>query len=132
MKNTQNHVNCEVKPNFGKKQLEAKCSPIAFYIGFSQSSHTLHVLYQKMCFSVESNKTLQKCNQTPFFCSNRPFKRSTPEAHFLSFFGPGHKHLRKLYKHLGKVPKTSCTCRFSCAFLSCPPSPFTQVEGGNA
>ena len=101
MKNTQNHINCEVKPNFGKKQLEVKSSPIAFYIGFSESSHTLHALYQKMCFSVESNKTLQKCNQTPFFCSNKPFKISTPEAHVLSFFSPGHKHLRKLQKHLG-------------------------------
>ena len=58
MKNTQNHVNCEVKPNFGKKQLEPKCGQIAFCIGFSQSSHTLHVLYQKSSFSVECNKTL--------------------------------------------------------------------------
>ena len=58
MKNAQNHVNCEVKPNFGKKQLEPKSSPIAFSIGFSQSSHTLHVLYQKSSFCVESNKTL--------------------------------------------------------------------------
>ena len=76
MKNAQNHVNCEVKPNFGKKQLEPKSSPIAFSIGFSQSSHTLHVLYQKSSFCVESNKTLQKCSQNPFFWSLKPFKKS--------------------------------------------------------
>ena len=76
MKNGQNHVNCEVKPNFGKKQLEVKSSPIAFSIGFSQSSHTLHVLYQKNSFCVESNKTLQKCSQNPFFWSLKPFKKS--------------------------------------------------------
>ena len=48
MKNAQNHVNCEVKPNFGKKQLEPKSVPIAFSICFSQSNHTLHALYQKI------------------------------------------------------------------------------------
>ena len=50
MKNTQNHINCEAKPNLGKKQLEARSPPIAFSICFSQSSHALHVLYKKMCF----------------------------------------------------------------------------------
>ena len=33
-------------------------------------------------------------------------------------------------RHLGKVPKTSCTCHFSCEFLSCHPPPLTQVDGG--
>ena len=61
MKNTQNHINCEVKPNFDKKQLEPKSNTNAFSICFSQSNHTLHVLYQKSSFSVKSNKTLQKC-----------------------------------------------------------------------
>ena len=84
MKNAQNHVNCEVKPNFGKKQLEPKSTPIAFSIGFSQSSHTLHVLYQKSSFCVESNKTLQKCSQNPFFWSLKPFKKSPLKRIFQS------------------------------------------------
>ena len=101
MKNTQNHINCEVKPKFNKKQLEAKSSPIAFCISFSQSSYTLHVLYHKSSFSVESNKTLQNASKTPFFRSLKPFNKSPPEAHVSSFFSPGHKHFGKLQKLLG-------------------------------
>ena len=76
MKNAQHHANCEVKPNLGKKQLEPKSTPIAFSIGFSQSSHTLHALYQKSSFSDVCKKTLQKCSQNPFFWSLKPFKKS--------------------------------------------------------
>ena len=82
-KNAQNRVNCEVKPNFGKKQLEPKSVPIAVSIGFSQSSHTLHALYQKSSSSVESKKTLQKCSQNPFFWSLKPFKKSPLKHIFL-------------------------------------------------
>ena len=48
MKNTQNHTNCEVKPTcLCNKQLEAKSSPIAFSIVFSQSSHTFACFMSK-------------------------------------------------------------------------------------
>ena len=147
MKNAQNHVNCEVKPNFGKKQLETKSVPIAFSIGFSQSSHTLHVLYQKSSFCVESNKTLQKCSQNPFFGASSPSKNHPWNAFFspdhkkrkgrylrpfiiLMFVSPGHKHFGTSHINLRKIPNTCCTWHFSCAFLSSPPPLSPKSMGG--
>ena len=82
MKNAQNNVNCEVKPNFGKKQLEPKSSPIAFSIGFSQSSHTLHVLYQKKTFVWKAIKHPVKMQSKPFFGEPQALQKITLETHF--------------------------------------------------
>ena len=84
MKNAQNHANCEVKPIFCKKQLEAKSSPIAFSICFSQSTHTLHVLCKINSFSVASHKTLYKSSQRPFFGASGPSKNPPWNSFFKS------------------------------------------------
>ena len=69
----------------------------AFSICFSQSSHTLHVLHQKSSFSVQCNKTLQKCNQNPFFLEPQALQKISPETHFSSFFSPYYKKWKGRY-----------------------------------
>ena len=148
MKNAQNHVNCDVKPNFGKKQLEPKSSPIAFSICFSQSSHTLHVLYQKIAFAWKAIKHCKNAVKTPFFGASSPSKNHPWNAFFspdhkkrkgrylrpfliLMFVPPGHKHLGKKSQKSKKSPQNILHLTL---FLRIPvlPPPLTQVDGGNA
>ena len=115
--------------------------PLVFH-----SQVTLCMFYiKKVALQLKARKHCKNAVKTPFFGASSPSKNHPWNAFFspdhkkrkgryvcpflmLMFFSPGHKHLGKLYR---QVPKTSCTWRFSCAFLSCPP-PLTQVDGGNA
>ena len=66
MKKAQNHANCEVKPNFGKKQLEPKCGQIAFYMVF-HSQVTLCMFYiKKVTFLLKAIKHCKNALKTPF------------------------------------------------------------------
>ena len=112
-----------------KKQLEVKSSPIAFSICFSQSSHTLHVLYQKMCCSVESNKPLQKCSQNPFFFEPQALQKITPETHFSLQTSSIWDNSTSILEKMKKFTHHLAPAAFFCAFLSFPP-PFHPSQWG--
>ena len=97
--------------------------PQSRFVLVFHSQVTLCMSYIKRCaFHLKAIKHCKNASNTYFFAASGPSTNHPLKHMFHHFFSPGHKNLRKLHKHLGKVPKTSCTCHFSCTFLSSPPS----------